>query len=119
MKKQWNILRRLSGNNRGSGIVVVLVSMTCIALMGASLLFMSYTAVRMRATERQASHDFYSAETAMDEIRSGAQSIASVALGKAYKTVLLTYSEGGQMNQLFADAFVKELKTAGSLRTPL
>ena len=113
MKKQWNILRRLSGNNRGSGIVVVLVSMTCIALMGASLLFMSYTAVRMRATERQASHDFYSAETAMDEIRAGAQSMASVALGKAYKTVLLTYSEGGQMNQLFADAFVTELKTTG------
>ena len=113
MKKQWNILRRLSGNNRGSGIVVVLVSMTCIALMGASLLFMSYTAVRMRATERQASHDFYSAETAMDEIRAGAQSMASVALGKAYKTVLLTYSEGGQMNQLFADAFVKELKKTG------
>ena len=113
MKKQWNILRRLSGNNRGSGIVVVLVSMTCIALMGASLLFMSYTAVRMRATERQASHDFYSAETAMDEIRAGAQSMASVALGKAYKTVLLTYSEGGQMNQLFADAFVEELKTTG------
>ena len=28
MKLQWNILRRLSGNNRGSGIVVVLVSMT-------------------------------------------------------------------------------------------
>ena len=113
MKRLWNILNRLSGNNRGSGIVVVLVSMTCIALMGASLLFMSYTAVRMRATERQASRDFYSAETAVDEIRAGAQSMASDALGKAYKTVLTTYSEGGQMNQRFADAFVDELKKTG------
>ena len=113
MKKLWNILNRLSGNNRGSGIVVVLVSMTCIALMGASLLFMSYTAVRMRATERQASRDFYSAETAVDEIRAGAQSMASEALGEAYKTVLTTYSEGGQMNQRFADAFVDELKKTG------
>lgn len=115
MKLQWNILRRLSGNNRGSGIVVVLVSMTCIALMGASLLFMSYTAVQMRATERQASRDFYSAETAMDELRAGAQSIASDALGRAYKTVLLTYSEGGQMDQLFADAYVKELENSNLL----
>ena len=115
MKLQWNILRRLSGNNRGSGIVVVLVSMTCIALMGAALLFMSYTAVQMRATERQASRDFYSAETAMDELRAGAQSIASDALGRAYKTVLLTYSEGGQMDQLFADAYVKELENSNLL----
>ena len=115
MKRQWNILRKLSGNNRGSGIVVVLVSMTCIALMGASLLFMSYTAVQMRATERQASRDFYSAETAMDELRAGAQSIASDALGRAYKTVLLTYSEGGQMDQLFADAYAKELEDSNLL----
>ena len=113
MKKQRNILRKLFGNNRGSGMVVVLVTMTCIALMSSSLLFMSYTATRMRATERQASYDFYSAEAAMAEIRAGAQSMASVALGNAYKTVLLTYSEGGQMNQLFADAFVEELKTTG------
>ena len=115
MKLQWNILHRLSGNNRGSGIVVVLVSMTCIALMGASLLFMSYTAVRMRATERQASKDFYSAETAMDEIRAGAQSIASDALGRAYKTVLLTYSEGGQVNEDFAEAYVEELEASNLL----
>ena len=117
MKKQWNILRKLSRNNCGSGIVVVLVSMTCIALMGASLLFMSYTAVRMRATERQASRDFYSAEKIMDEIRADVQSIASNALGKAYKTVLTTYSEGGQMNQLFADAFVAELKKTGLINS--
>ena len=115
MKLQWNILRRLSGNNRGSGIVVVLVSMACIALMGASLLFMSYTAVRMRATERQASRDFYSAETAMDELRAGAQSIASDALGKAYKTVLTTYSEGGQIDEDFADAYVEELEASSLL----
>jgi predicted RNase H-like nuclease (RuvC/YqgF family) len=59
MKKQWNIL---AGNNRGSGIIVVLISMVCVGLMGASLLFMSYTAIRLKATERQASKDFYSAE---------------------------------------------------------
>ena len=112
MKVQWNILRKLSGNNRGSGIVVVLVSMTCIALMSASLLFMSYTAMRMRATERQASRDFYNAETAMDELRAGAQSIASDALGRAYKAVLTTYSEGGQMTERFADAYVKELENS-------
>jgi hypothetical protein len=112
MKVQWNILRKLSGNNRGSGIVVVLVSMTCIALMSASLLFMSYTAMRMRATERQASRDFYNAETAMDELRAGAQSIASDALGRAYKAVLTTYSEGGQMTERFADAYVEELENS-------
>ena len=65
MKKLKKILRDFAGNNRGAGIVVVLVSMVCVALMGASILFMSYTAVRLKATERQASRDFYSAETAL------------------------------------------------------
>ena len=115
MKKLWNSLRGLSGNNRGSGIVVVLVSMACVALMGASLLFMSYTAMRMRATERQASRDFYNAETAIDEIRAGVQSIASEAIAVAYKSVLETYSSSTLINQRFENAFVDALEDSNLL----
>jgi len=113
MKKQWNILRSFAGNNRGSGIVVVLVSMACVALMGASMLFMSYTAMRLRATERQASKDFYSAETAVDEIRAGVQSVVSEAIATSYKYVLETYTDGAQINDRFADRFLLDLKKAG------
>ncbi len=113
MKKQWNILRGFAEDNRGSGIVVVLVSMVCVALMGASLLFMSYTAIRLKATERQAGRDFYSAETAIDEIRAGVQSVVSEAIATSYKYVLETYSSGAQITERFEERFRTDLKKAG------
>lgn len=115
MKKFWNILRKLSGDNRGGGIVVVLVTMTCVALMGASVLFMSYTAFAMRATERQASKDFYSAETAMEEIRAGVQTVASDAIAVAYKAVLEEYGKGSDVNRRFETAFMTALMKSALL----
>ena len=110
MKKLKKILRGFAGNNRGAGIVVVLVSMVCVALMGASILFMSYTAIRLKATERQASKDFYSAETAMDEIRAGVQSVASEAIASAYKYALENYSTGLDVTNRFQAKFITDLK---------
>ncbi len=110
MKKFMNILRGLSGNNRGSAIVVVLISMACVALMGASVLFTSYTAFSMRATERQAVNDFYNAETAMAEIRAGMQTTVSDAIAVAYKSVLVTYSESTDIKYRFEQEFKAALE---------
>ena len=112
MKKLKKILRGFAGNNRGAGIVVVLVSMVCVALMGASILFMSYTAIRLKATERQASKDFYSAETAVDEIRAGVQSVASEAIASAYKYALENYSSGLDVTSRFQAKFIADLKNS-------
>lgn len=116
MKKLKKILRGFAGNNRGAGIVVVLVSMVCVALMGASILFMSYTAFRLKATERQASKDFYSAETAVDEIRAGVQSVASEAIATAYKYALENYSSGLDVTNRFQKKFIADLKDASLFR---
>ena len=114
MKKQWNIL---AGDNRGSGIIVVLISMVCVGLMGASLMFMSYTAIRLKATERQASKDFYSAETAMDEIRAGVQSAVSEAIATSYKYVLETYSNSEDITTRFEERFLRNLQNTGLLES--
>ena len=116
MKKLKKILRGFAGNNRGAGIVVVLVSMVCVALMGASILFMSYTAIRLKATERQASKDFYSVETAMDEIRAGVQSVASEAIASAYKYALENYSTGLDVTSRFQAKFITDLKDSDLFR---
>lgn len=113
MKKQWNILRNFTADNRGSGIVTVLVSMVCVALMGASILFMSFTGMRLKVTERQASKDFYSAETAMDEIRAGLQIEVSEAIASSYKYVLETYSSGVGISDRFEARFIEDLKKSG------
>ena len=113
MKKLKKILRDFAGNNRGAGIVVVLVSMVCVGLMGASILSMSYTAFRLKTTERQASRDFYSAETAVDEIRAGVQAVVSGAIATSYKYVLETYSTGVGIADRFETQFRTDLTKAG------
>lgn len=106
------LLRRFREDNRGSGIVVVLASMVCVALMGSSLLFLSYTGLRLKTTERQATRDFYSAETAVDEIRAGVQAIVSGAIATSYKYALETYSSGAHITERFETRFLEDLKRA-------
>lgn len=84
-------LRTLRGNS-GSGIVLVLVCMLCVSMLGIMILYLSYTGVLLKITERQGQKDFYTASTAMDEIRAGVQKAASDSIGRAYKTVLVNYS---------------------------
>jgi len=111
--KHAHLLRHFWRDNRGSGIVVVLVSMLCVALMGASLLFLSYTGLRLKTTERQAARDFYSAETAMEEIRAGVQTAVSGAIATSYKYALETYSSGAHITDRFEERFREDLKKAG------
>ena len=59
MRQQRNILHEIAKDNRGSGIVMVLVCMLCVALMGAAMLSMSYTGLRIKVAQRQAEKDFY------------------------------------------------------------
>ena len=68
-------LKTLRGN-RGSGIVLVLVCMICVSILGTLIMYLSYTGYMFKITERQSKADFYSATTAMDEIRACVQKAA-------------------------------------------
>ena len=105
MRQQRNILREIEKDNRGSGIVMVLVCMLCVTLMGAAMLSMSYTGLRIKVAQRQAEKDFYSAETAVDEIRAGIQGLVSEAIASAYKEVLITYNDGSDVINRFQTEF--------------
>ena len=45
-------------NNRGSGVVLVLVCMLFVSILGTTLLYMSYTGFRMKVAERQGKQTF-------------------------------------------------------------
>ncbi len=107
-------------NNRGSGIVTVLVTMLFIITLGATLLFTSYTGYLVKVSERGGKSSFYSASTAMDEIKAGIQQAVTEALATAYTDVLSEYtalSAGGdaeiqiKFSQIFADD-LREWKNA-------
>lgn len=89
--KMKDVAKVLRGN-RGSGLVLVLVCMLCVSILGIMVLYLSYTGMLLKITERQSKNDFYSATTAMDEVRAGVQKAASDSISQAYKTVLINYS---------------------------
>lgn len=78
--------------NSGSGLVLVLVCMLCVSILGVMVMYLSYTGLMLKATERQSKTNFYDASTALDEIRAGIQKTASDSIAAAYKTMLVNYS---------------------------
>lgn len=118
MGKQRNRLHQFVRCNRGSGLIMVLMSMFCISLLGSAMLTMSYTGVRIKSTQRQAEKDFYSAEIAMDEVRAGLQGLVSKAIATSYKYILINYSNGENVVSRFQKNFQNEiLKAPGGLFT--
>ena len=84
--------KRLKYDNRGSGIITVLVAVFFILVLGSTLLFSAYTGYMIKVSERKSGENFYSAETVMDEIRAGLQQAVSESVSKAYSSILVEYS---------------------------
>lgn len=74
-------------NNSGSALVTVIVSMVFIIALGASLLFAAYASYSIQIAQRGDKANFYSADTVMDEIRLGVQTLLSESIASAYTKV--------------------------------
>lgn len=79
-------------NNRGGGIVAVIVTIALVSVLASIILCTSYMNYKMKVTNLKTKASFYTAETALDEIRVGLQEIVSVALSNAYLQVMENYS---------------------------
>lgn len=91
VRNKWkNAWKELVGN-RGSGVLLVLVAISCITLMAVSLLHLSYTAFKIKAAERQGKIDFYTADAKVDELLAGVQAQVSDAIAEAQKKTLIEY----------------------------
>lgn len=83
---------RLIKNNKGSSIITVLIAMLLISALGATLLFTTYLGYQIKVSERSAKQNFYSAETAVNQIRDGVQQMVTDAIAAAYTRVLVEYN---------------------------
>lgn len=96
-------------NNKGSAIIVVLIAVAFLTILGSLLLFTTSTGYLMKITERRGKQNFYSAETAMNEIRLGVQQVASDAITKAYTHVLVEYNTAADTEDIFKNYFKQAL----------
>ncbi len=91
MKNRWKKAWKELCGNRGSGVVLALVAISCITLMTTSLLHMTYTYYKIKMTERQSKVDYYSADARMDELLVCIQNMVSTVIGDAHKATLVQY----------------------------
>lgn len=114
MGKRWYTLREQKKNNRGSSIVMVLVIMALLMILVAVVLSLSLMNYRMKTTNRQSVANFYSAETALDEIRAGLTKEVSAAAADAYNATMAEFAslDESARRQKFETAYINNLKNA-------
>ena len=101
-------------DNRGSGIITVIITVTFITALGATLLFMTYMNLQMKNADRAARRSFYTTEMVMDQMRVALQNSVSEAIESAYTSSLVLYGESmnnpaNNPRAQFADAFVRSI----------
>ncbi len=93
-------------SNKGSGMVTVLVAMFFLAILGITVMFMSYTGLLIKTTERRGVDNFYTASEIMDAIKLGFEEVVSDTLSVSYKTALMSDTA-----ITFDDVFLQELNS--------
>lgn len=88
MKQLYNKFHNRKRDDRGSAIVVVILAIAFVGMLVAMVVYMSYINFIMKGTDRNAKDNFYSAETALDEINVGLQNDISEAMNYAYNEAM-------------------------------
>ena len=109
-------LKRKKLNNEGSTIVLVILALAFVGMLIAMLVYMVYYNYLMKSTDRAAKDNFYTAETALNEIHAGIARDVSDALQESYSTVMKEHYEDSSINQqaifetLYRDALYDKLE---------
>lgn len=122
--KSWYRLKEQKQNNRGATLVLVIAAMGLIGILVAVILSMSLMNFQMKQTNLKSQKVFYTAETALDEIRTGLVQNVSDASAIAYTDTMVKYNaltKEERMEQ-FQSEFVTQLRnvtgmTAGEATT--
>lgn len=107
--------KKLSQDNTGAAMAMVLVIILFISIIAAVLMFLSYLGYQMRLMDKQGKDTFYTAETVLDEINAGLQQEVSKAMAKAYNDVMTQYAfldTPAKRSSKFNEIYVNELKSA-------
>ncbi len=87
MSLMASMIKKRSGlkkNNRGSSILLVIIAIAFVGTLATILVYSTYYNYLMKHTDRSAKGNFYTAETALNEINAGLQQIVSNAMKESY-----------------------------------
>lgn len=96
--------------NQGFSLLTVIVSVAFIGILGLLILYIAMANFQMKITDLKGKDSFYTAEQALEEVRTGLQEDVGEAMSVAYTKVLETYSKDMDAT---ADAALDEVRQAG------
>ena len=107
-------MKRLQKNDKGFSIVMVIIAIAFVSILGIIVLWIALQNLWTKKVTLDSDKNFYTAETALDEVRTGLQSNISSAASKAYIYVMQHYSEtegnDTTRNWYFETRYVDNLK---------
>lgn len=107
-------IRTLKKNNRGASLLAVLVVLVVVSAIAVIITKLTITNIQMKEVERGTKKNFYSAESVMDELYTGAGEKALDAMGVAYQDVLehyLDYTAAGKnLQTVFTRKYMDNLE---------
>ena len=101
IKNMIQHMRRCLRDNAGSSMVLVIVAIAFVAILGATIMWMSLNNYMMKVTDSRQKESFYSAETVMEQIIAGLQEDASAAVADSYTKVLQKYSNSTDAQRVY------------------
>lgn len=113
--------------NRGFSLFTVIVAVAFVGIMSILIIYISMSNFYMKVTDLKGKDSFYTAEQALEEIRTGLQEDVGEAMSSAYIKVLENYSQDvtsqdvtldevrqSQFNELFVKLLTQRLQASGS-----
>lgn len=113
-----NITKTKRQQNQGFSLFTVLIAVSFVGILGLLVLYIALSNFNMKITDLKGKDSFYTAERALEEIRTGLQEDVGNAMSKAYTQVLENYnvenhsqdsSMDRQRQSEFQDCFITEL----------
>lgn len=99
--------------NKGFSVLTVIISVAFVGILAMLVLYMALSNLNMKVAERKGDDSFYTAERALEEIRTGLQEDIGDSMSRAYIKVLEDYNKDsdtseGALDELRQAAFEKE-----------
>lgn len=114
MMTRWLRLREQKKNNKGSMLIMVIMTIAIIGVLVTILYAISLLNFQMKYTDKNAKDTFYDAESALDEVKAGLQVEVSESITNAYILNMELYSQltEEERNTQFKSEYVQYLREA-------
>jgi type II secretory pathway pseudopilin PulG len=95
-------------NNNGSTLIMIIICIAFVSILCSVLLSVAVNNVQMKVVDKKTKTNFYEAESAFDEIKTGLEEVVADQLEIAYQAVMKTYIEKSDIErkQIFAKTFI-------------